>query len=46
MKKGAVRAGNNLLRPILIAVIVIAGIAIAYYLIRFRKKENGVRVRV
>jgi len=31
---------------VIIAVIVIAGIAIAYYLIRFRKKENGVRVRV
>ena len=29
-----------------VTVAVIAGIAIAYYLIRFRKKENGVRVRV
>jgi hypothetical protein len=29
-----------------VTVAIIAGIAIAYYLIRFRKKENGVRVRV
>jgi len=31
---------------IAVTLVVIVGIAIAYYLIRFRKKENGVRVRV